>query len=82
MHYKKLSHQELQKRAKFIEKALMLWLMCEIFLDLTLLDLTHEQLVHGSIEWIGLSKMQLYSKSLFFELDAWNFGSGKVFVSS
>ena len=35
MHYKKLSHQELQKRAKFIEKALMLWLMCEIFVDVT-----------------------------------------------
>ena len=41
---------------------------------LTLLDLTPEQLVQGSIEWISLSKMQLYSKSLFFELDTWNFG--------
>ena len=47
----------------------------------SLLDLTHEQLDHGSIEWIGLSKMQLYSKSLFFELDTWNFGSIMVFVS-
>ena len=48
---------------------------------LTLLDLTHEQLVHGSIEWISLSKMQVYSKSLFFELDNWNFGSNIVLVS-
>ena len=53
----------------------------EIFFKLTLLDLTHEQLVHGSIEWIGLSKMQLYSKSLFFELDKWNFGSSIVLES-
>ena len=37
MYYKKLLHQELQKRAKFIEKALMLWLMCEIFVDITLI---------------------------------------------
>ena len=36
MYYTKLLHQELQKRAKFIEKALMLRLMCEIFVDITL----------------------------------------------
>ena len=31
--------------------------------------------------FIGLSKMQLYNKSLFFELDEWNFGSSIVLVS-
>ena len=36
--------------------------------SLTLLNLTSEQLVQGSIELFGLYKMQLYSKSLFFEL--------------
>ena len=50
-------------------------------IPLTLLDLSSEQVVHGSIEWIGLSKMQLYSKSLFFELVKWNFGSSIVLVS-
>ena len=48
---------------------------------LTLFYLSSEQVVHGSIEWIGLSKMQLYSKSLFFELVKWNFGSSIVLVS-
>ena len=51
------------------------------YVKTTLLDQTHEQVVHGSIEWIGLSKVQLYSKSLFFELDEWNFGSSIVLVS-
>ena len=51
------------------------------FTVLTLLDLTHEQVVHGSMEWIGLYEMQLYSKSLFFELEKWNFGSSIVLVS-
>ena len=51
------------------------------FTVLTLLDLTHEQVVHGSMEWIGLNEMQFYSKSLFFELDKWNFGSSIVLVS-
>ena len=67
--------------AAALQASLLLSLWLRVWALLTLLDLTSEQLVQGTIEWIGLSKMQLYSKSWFFELDKWNFGSSIVLVS-